>query len=197
MRFWIGLIVGALLGAGGTYLGLEKPWRSSETASVAPDAGPAVAAKGDKPKKKGRRGKGKRSSNKKVDLDEVPELTAADNKAVWKGQAVKLPAKSVDFEAGGGDARSLSPAEINGVIQSGSEPVLACITKSRGNAMLEATVVLKMLVDGSGNVTRVGVKAPAYLFAHGFLACATSAAKKLRFPAVGGHTVVSAPYDLY
>jgi hypothetical protein len=197
VRFWIGLLVGALMGAGGMFLGLEKPWKSSESAQVAPDAGPAVAAKGKKTKKKGRKGrKGKSKATKKVDLDEAPQLTPADTKLMWKGQAVKLPTKSVDFE-GGDDARSLTPAEINSVIQGSSAPVLSCITSSRGNAMLEATIVLKMLVDGGGKVTKVGVKAPAYLFAHGFLACATSAAKKMRFPGVGGHTVVSAPYDLY
>ena len=198
MRFWSGLLIGALVGAGGMYLGLEKPWKSgTQSADSASDAGAVVAGKGDaKPKKSSKRGKGGSKSSKQVALDEIPELSAADKKLSWKGAAVKLPTKTVDFE-GGDEARSLTASEINGVIQSSSSDILSCIASARGNAQIAATVVIKMLVDGNGTVTTVGVKAPEYLFAHGFLACATKAAKQIRFGAVGGHTVVSAPYDLY
>jgi hypothetical protein len=54
-----------------------------------------------------------------------------------------------------------------------------------------------MLVTGEGRVTKVRMRAPQYLFAHGFQACARGAAKSLRFPSTGAPTVVTAPFDLF
>lgn len=127
---------------------------------------------------------------------DMPELGAADRKLIWKGDAVALPARSVDF-GGVGESRSLGPQEINQAIKSQSSAVLSCITVARGNAPLDAQITVKMLVDGGGAVTAVRMRAPAYLFEHGFYTCARKAATAMRFPATGAPTVVEAPYDLY
>jgi hypothetical protein len=74
--------------------------------------------------------------------------------------------------------------------------MIDCIAEARGEAELDARIQVEMLVNGDGQATKMRVRAPAYLFAHGFHACARKAMLGLRFPATGGHTVVSAPYDL-
>ncbi len=61
---------------------------------------------------------------------------------------------------------------------------------------LRATVTLRMLVDGKGNVTRHRVQAPQYLFEHGMSACVERAVSRLRFPATGAFTLVTAPFEL-
>ncbi len=197
MRFFVGLIVGALLGGGGVYLALEKPWSGDEAAAVA-DAGPAVATAQPKKKKRRKRSKrGKRPGDVEIALDgEIPKLGAADRKLVWKGEAVKLPTKQVDF-AEASEGRPLDAGEINQVIRSQSKRLLSCITSARGNAELDAKITVKMLVNESGRVVKTRIRAPSYLFAHGFYGCASKAARAMRFPATGAHTVVDAPYDLY
>lgn len=196
VRFWLGLLIGMLTGGGAVYLALEQPWQGNAVSDNSPDAGVEVAVKG---KKKPRRPRKRRP---RPGGDAIPDLTTADRKMMWKGEAVKLPARSVDFAGDGADSagnagRPLSGSEINQALQGQSSQMIACITQARGNAELQAKITLKMLVDGTGRVKKARVRAPAYLFAHGFYACARKAARAFRFPATGGHTVVDAPFDLY
>lgn len=197
MRFLLGLVIGVLIGGGAVYLALERPWETAGAAVEVSDAGVEVVSEG----KKGKRGKGKRRAARRAAGDGVPTLTAADRKMRWKGESVKLPPKTLDLGTDGlgsdGDGRALSPGEINQVVQGQSSSILACIAKSRGNALLEATVIVKMLIGPDGRAEKTRVRAPAYLFAHGFHPCARSAARGLRFPATGGHTVVEVPFELY
>lgn len=187
----LGLLVGAFLGAGGTYAALERPWRSSEAVVSNPDAGPTtepVAKQGGKSRKKRRA---------PTAADEGPPvLTAADLELVWKGDPVALPARAVDM-GGGDDARALRADEINEVLRARSSAIQQCIAEAAGQAELRASITLEMLVTGEGRVTKVRMRAPQYLFAHGFQACASRAAKSLRFPSTGAPTVVTAPFDLY
>lgn len=188
------------------YLGLEKPWQRAEPAPVAAEA-EVVPAK-EEPTKKGKRRKPARHSNNKGeelegrddgDFEESAppvELTAADRKLVWRGPEVVLPPAKVDFGEGGNDARSLSDAEIQGAVRDGSRPIIDCMVTSATGTNLRATVTLKMLVDGKGQVTRHRVQAPQYLFDHGIAACVDRAVSRLRFPATGAPTLVTAPFDL-
>lgn len=191
--FVVGLLVGAVAGGGATYLGMTKPW--SSTAETGMDAGvPEVAAKGNKKRKRRRRGKRRKVERYKIEGDEVINLTAADRAMRSRGPGVRLPPKKLDM-AGGGESRSLNGGEINGAIRRGSAGVLSCIKKARGGAPLAGTVTLKMLVDGNGAVRKVRVSAAKYLFDKGLYGCAKGAARAMRFPAVGGYTVVTAPYS--
>lgn len=196
MRFFLGLVLGALLGGAGVYGWLERPWEQAAGADAV-DAGPAVADAGPVRKKQRRRGRRGRSAGVTVAANgEAPALTDADRAMVWKGDPVALPPRQLDMGSAS-EARSLGGAEINQVIRSSSGPILECITRARGNAALDARILVKMLVDGQGKVTGVRVRAPAYLFAHGFHPCVRSAAMGMRFPATGAHTIVDAPYDLH
>jgi hypothetical protein len=206
--FVVGLAVGLAVGAGGAYLALERPWSSSAKAPSA-DAGVAVAsADGGAPAKGKGKGKRKRGGgggsgadvgDEALAGDEVyeppPVLTAADRAMSWKGDAVSLPPRTIDM-AGGDEGRPLDSGEINGVLQSDGDAIVSCIAKARGAAQLEADITVKMLVGGDGRVTASRVRAPAYLFDHGLLACAQRAARGLRFPSTGAATVVDAPFEL-
>ncbi len=188
--FLLGLILGAGLGAGGVYAALERPWRSSgESASQAADAGPSTPAKSRHKKRRHR----KRHASSD---DGPPVLTDADRKMAWKGDAVSMPARTMDMSGGGGGGRSLSPAEINGTIASDSDRVVGCIADATGEAPLAAQVTLKMLVDGDGRVRKLRMRAPQYLFDQGAYGCVRGAAMKMRFPAAGDYTVVTAPFTL-
>lgn len=205
MRFWLGFLIGMLCGGGGMYLALERSWMTSSSPERA-DAGTALTEDG-KDGRKDEQGRRKRDARKRGARGseagpgnpgggDVPVLSEADRALVWRGQAVALPPRELDL-AGGGEGRALDAGEVNAVIRGQSEPVLACIAEARGQAALTAKILIKMLVDGSGRVTKVRTRAPAYLFAHGFQACAERAARAMRFPATGAHTLVDAPYDLY
>lgn len=190
-RFVLGLLVGAVVGAGGTYAALERPWGASAAAVSTPDAGPTP-----EPVAKKRPGKRKKRRAARSADDGPPVLTDADRKLVWKGDAVALPARSVDMGSGA-EARSLSPNEINDVLRSSSAAIQECIADAAGEAELKSSITLELLVTGDGLVTKVRMRAPAYLFDHGFQPCARRAAKNLRFPSTGAPTVVTAPFDLY
>jgi hypothetical protein len=206
MRFWHGLILGAMIGGAGVYAGLERPWDGwlAKDVAVASDAGVETAAR-EEPGSKRKRRRGRRSvpeAGTAVDgelgdvVEEIPTLTEADRALVWKGDVVSLPPRQIDMTSDS-EARVLDSGEINTVIRAQSEPMVACITEARGNAELDARITVEMLVTGQGQVTKTRVRAPAYLFAHGFHACARRAAQGLRFPATGAPTVVTAPYDLH
>lgn len=185
------------MGSGGTYLALEKPWEteSNEAASeVAPDAVKETPTKTKKRKNKRRK---KRTGDVQVAVgDDIPKLRASDRKLVWKGSSIKLPTRTMDMESGT-ESRPLNSAEISDGVRSQHKRMMGCITKSRGNAPLKATITLKMLVGGNGRVQKSRIRAPAYLFAHGFYDCARKAASAMRFAATGAHTVIDQPYDLY
>lgn len=188
----IGIVVGLLMGGGGVWLALEKPWRSGKSADVPVDAGVAVAKAKKKSKK--RRWRGKRKTKYKMDGKPII-LTSAQKSLVWRG-SVRKPAQSTDFSNEGGGGRTLSSGEINSVISGQSGGLIGCLRKARGNAELSATITLKMLVNGQGRPTQVALRAPRYLFDKGFAGCASAAARRMKFAAAGKYTVVTAPYTV-
>ena len=199
------MVVGLAVGAGGMYLGLERPWATGDSASAVADAGPGgdKVASGKKRKKRKKRkrrksgsGSGGEGTEEQLGIagDDIPVLTAADRKLVWRGDAVELPQRDVDFGSGGG-GRALDQSEINEGIATGSSAVVRCIGEARGYAEISATITAKFLVEG-GRPTKVRVRAPQYLMDHGFASCARKAVKQLRFANTGVATVVAVPFDL-
>jgi hypothetical protein len=188
----MGLLVGALVGAGGTWAALTKPWEGDELAvpEVA-DAAP-VADKGKR--KKRRRRRRRKGAREQVPIDEVVQLSAADRQMISKGPAIKLPPKSVDFAGEGG--RPLDQSEINAGVRRASKSMISCIAKARGNAEMTAKITLKMLVGPNGRVLKRQVRAPRYLISNGLYQCTGSAAGRMGFPSTGAHTLVTVPFDL-
>ena len=208
MRFFLGVILGVFLGGAGVYGWLEQPWQAwlADEQVSTPDAGVETAGK-DEPGKQRKRRRGRRAGagaeggggvegGADVEAEvEIPTLTEADRALVWKGDTVALPPRQIDMSSDS-ESRPLDSGEINSVLRAHSGPMIDCIAEARGEAELDARIQVEMLVNGDGQATKMRVRAPAYLFAHGFHACARKAMLGLRFPATGGHTVVSAPYDL-
>jgi hypothetical protein len=198
VRFGLGLAIGLALGAIGTYLVLEAPWRGggSEGGPVAQVGDTADA--GVPAKKKGRRKArvgGTGGGQEPFEVDEAIALTDADRRLEWRGDAVSLPPRTLDL-GGGDDGRPLDDGEIQGGIARGSGPVIGCIKDATAGAAISAEVTVQMLVGADGKVGKVRVRAPAWLHQHGLLACARRAARSMGFPATGAPTVVTAPYHL-
>ncbi len=202
MKFWLGLAIGAALGAAGTYLAVERPWRGAERTTE-----PAVAV-ADTPdagvtKKKGRRkarvggggGGGGGTAPEPFEVDEAIALTDADRRLEWRGDAVALPPRTLDMGAAD-DGRPLDDSEIQGGIARGSGPIIDCIKAATAGASLQAEVTVQMLVGAEGKVGKLRVRAPAWLHEHGLLTCARRAARSLPFPGTGAATVVTAPFHL-
>jgi hypothetical protein len=205
VRFWLGLLIGAVVGAGVTWLGLERPWRraAAPVVQAAIDAGPTVA-KPTKKKRGRRRGQGGSGGGgggggfeEEAEALEPPPptLSAADREMAWRGPPIKLPPRSLDLGSGD-DARPLQGGEINDVVASSSGPILDCIEEARAGALLSGEVRLEMLVGGGGSPSKVRIGAPRWLIAHGLADCAMSAARRMRFPATGAPTVVDVPYHI-
>lgn len=197
MKFWLGLVVGAVLGASATYLGIERPWRAPAKAPpvVAQVTPPAVDA-GAAPKKGKRRTRTTTPAGtveREVDDDVV--LTDADRALEWRGDAVALPPRTADL-SGGDDGRPLDDGEIQAAVGRGSRDMIGCIADAAGGAPLAGTVTVSMLVGGDGQVAKVRVRAARYLHEHGLLACARRAARALPFAATGAPTVVTVPFEL-
>lgn len=195
MRFLVGFVIGVITGGGGVYLALEKPWDREDDVVAEVDAGATVAA--TRRKRRGKRPQRKGRGSVEIPIEgDIPVLSPADRKLVWKGEAVTPPQQNVDFGAAQ-EGRPLTAAEINSTIREQSGGILDCITRSRGNAQLEASITAKLLVGPRGAVDKIRIRAPRYLFDHGFNPCARKALRGLRFPATGASTVVDAPFELY
>ena len=190
---WLGLVVGAALGAGATWLAMARPWRSARPAAIAAaDAAPGPE-RPDRPRK--RRGRS-RAGGAETDDVAPPVLTAADHAMTWRGAAIALPTRDVDLGDEKSGGRALEAGEIDEVMQRASGPVLACIQDALAGAELAGEVRLEMLIGGGGEVQKVRVGAPRWLVSHGIADCASAAARRIRFPATGAPTVVNAPYHI-
>lgn len=192
------------------YLALRPPWGGGATTSAPIDAGTPVAqAPGDagvgKPKKKRRPRPpgstmpatpgGGSDEEYTEETDPMVTLTAADRALEWRGDDVTLPPTKLDM-GGGGEARPLDDSEINGTIGSQGGGVRTCVVQTATNTDLRATITVKMVVDGSGRVTKSKLQAPRYLFEKGLLTCVQRAVGKMKFPSTGAPTSVTLPVTL-
>lgn len=166
-------------------------------AAAPPDAGALTAGPKGKKKRKKRRAGGAGGGEEWVEETEAPAVvvSAADREMVWRGAAIKAPTRSVDMGSDG-EQRPLSSDEIDATMNESSGGVLDCIRQGLAGAELSGQVALEMLVDPRGAVVKVRVGAPKWLMDHGFSDCAGSAARRIRFPATGAHTVVDAPFHI-
>jgi hypothetical protein len=166
--------------------------------AIATDAG---AGPGKKKPRRHRVGGGGGGGGTTVALDDgddstpAPVLTDADRRLVWQGDDVSLGPRKIDMSSGE-DARALDSGEINAGLAPGASAFERCIASSVAGAELSASITLQMQVDGKGQVAKVRVQAPQWLFAHGLHGCLRGAAKRLSFAATGAPTVVTEPFTL-
>jgi hypothetical protein len=185
------------------YLGLKQPWRTT-TPSVAItvdaphapiDGAPAKPAK--RPgRNRGRTPAGSPDVGEQNSTDETapPVLTAADRGLLWNGADFGLPTKAIDMGANGDEGRPLSDSEINAGLRGAG--ILECVVQTASGTDLQATITVKLLVDGTGRVSKHRVQAPRYLHDHGLPSCVAKAVARARFAATGAATLVTAPFVL-
>jgi hypothetical protein len=208
VRGSIGIVIGLIGGAGGMYLALRPPWGGaattpSEPTTVSTVPGDAGAGSAKVVKKKGTAKKRPPGSTTAATGDEefeetepeLPPLSDADRRLEWRGDDVTLPATRIDMGAGG-EARALEESEINTTINAQSGGVGDCVTTAATGTDLRATITVKLIVDGSGKVTKSKLHAPRYLFGKGLLACTQKALRSMKFPATGAPTLVTLPVGL-
>jgi hypothetical protein len=199
VRGWlVGLVIGLVVGAGAMYLVLRPPWgTSTPPAEVSVIATAPADAGVTKPKKKKRRPAGVPAQPGEQEFEETepPPLTDADRRLEWRGDEVSLPSTKIDMTSGG-EARPLEDGEINSTVGSQTSGVRDCVVQGATGTDLRATITIKLVVDGTGRVTRSKLQAPHYLFQKGLLACAQRALNRMKFPASGAPTLVTFPVNL-
>jgi len=192
------------------YLALRPPWAHQPTAPL--DAGVVAEAPSDAgiaKKKKRRPGGGAHrpgpggededwansGGGEETEPAKLVQLSAADRALEWRGDDTTPPKQSIDMTSGR-ESRSLDNGEIQSVIASQSGGVQSCVVRAAGNTDLAGTIMVKMVVDGSGRVTRSRVQAPHYMFGQGLLACVQGGLRSWKFPATGAPTLVTLPVNL-
>ena len=215
----MGLVIGLVVGVGGTYLVLRPPWAKHDTAPADTEQ-VAEAPTGDagvgKPKKKRRGGGGHRPTGaggqnfaggededwansggggEETEPPRLVQLSAADRALEWRGDDTS-PGKTTLDMGNGAESRSLENGEIQSVISSQSGPAQNCIVKAAANTDLSGSFTVKMVVEGNGRVARSRLQAPHYMFTQGVLGCVQGAVKTMKFPATGAPTLVTLPVSL-
>jgi hypothetical protein len=208
----IGLVIGAALGAGAMYLALRPPW--GHRAAVPADAPAIASAPSDAGTKKPGKKRGVRrrpSGDGRVVSGDDPSwttddgpgeeapvklipLTAGDRALEWRGDETTKPAQKIDMSSGA-EARSLDDAEIQSTIASQSGATQSCVMQAATDTDLKGTITVRMIVDGSGRVTKSKLQAPRYMLEHGLLGCVQRAVKAMKFPATGMATLVTMPIN--
>ena len=204
-NFVLGLICGALIGAGGMWymqqLAPEKP-----AVAIADTPQPSETRKSRKSRK--RRGKKRRRAKNRAHVDApvadapdeplldtpvAPVLSNADRAQVWRGDRVSIGKREVD---GDSNSRGLTEAEIERGVGPKSSAFVQCIHQARGDAELAAPVKVKFKVTGGGQISAVRVRAPKYLVDHGLLRCVRGVTRGTHFTKTGAPTVVELPFSV-
>lgn len=185
------------------YLGLTQPWQQATPSVVRTVDAPSAVHDGGftKPANRPGRSKGKSTSGARdpvepspTDETAPPALTANDRGLAWHGADFGLPTKSIDMSGNAGQGRPLTDNEINTGLR--STGILECVVQAATGTDLQATITVKLLVDGSGRVGKHRVQAPRYLQDHGLPVCVAKAVGRARFAATGAATLVTAPFVL-
>lgn len=213
----MGLVIGLIVGAGGMYLVLRAPWAAHGTPPAASDQ--VAEARSDagvagKPKKKKRaRRPGALAGNQpgpggededwansgggdETEPQKLVQLTAADRQLEWRGDDTTPPKQSLDMN-NGAESRSLENSEISNVLSSQSGPTQTCVIEAATNTDLSGTITVKMVVEGTGKVSRSRVQAPRYLHNQGVLSCIQRSLRNMKFPTTGSPTLVTLPVNFH
>jgi hypothetical protein len=122
------------------------------------------------------------------------KLEPGDEKVVAQGDSLGRPER-IDLSQP--DGHELSQEELDGVFQPAQPRIERCITDALGDAPLDTgRVEVGLRVERSGDVKRVRVEAPQLLQRRGLTRCVRGVVAALHFPASGGASVVTYPFEL-
>jgi hypothetical protein len=115
---------------------------------------------------------------------------------VTQGDALGRPER-IDLSQTGDDARELQQEDLDRTFRPSEPAILRCITDALGDAPLESgKVEVGLRVERSGQVNRVRIEAPQLLQRNGLSRCIRGVVTALKFPASGGASVVTYPFEL-
>ncbi len=195
--FVVGLLIGALAGAGAVFFVMRDKGKAAPAVAGRPAADAGVAKKGGK--KRGGPGRGAGSApgvDSPIDDDEpAPVLSAADLRMAAEGDSLSRGAQNLDLGSEDG-ARDLTRAEIDDAMAGASDAIGACIVDATGAAELSGRITAAVVVGPDGRVTQTRVEAPAWLLRHGLGGCVRPKLRGLRFPATGKESVVKYPFTV-
>ena len=195
------------------YLALRPPWAGQSTQPKEPEVvsqapGDAGVPKGKK-KKSGRHfpGGGRQPGGDDEDWansgggDETEpvklvQLSSADRAMEWRGDDTSPPKQKLDMSSNA-ESRTLDNGEVQSGLSSISGGVQNCVMQAATNTDLAGTITVKMVVEGTGRVSRSRVQAQHYMFSQGLLACVKGQLARASFPATGAPTLVTLPVDFH
>ena len=201
-----GLLFGLVLGVAITCVALVALTRSSDGCIGRCGAGttcrdhrcepiaPVVATVAAAPPSKEKRRHGHRGG----DPSAAPEIVLhpGDEKMVVQGDALGRPER-IDLTEAGSDGRELTEEDLDRIVHGAEPAITRCITTAVGDAPLETgKVEVGLRVEKSGQVSRVRVEGPAIMQRQGLSRCIRAVVIALHFPASGGATVATYPYQL-
>jgi hypothetical protein len=124
------------------------------------------------------------------------QLQPGDEKMVAQGDALGRP-EHIDLTETGDGPRELSQDDLDQAFRPSEAAITRCITDALGDAPLEtAHVEVGMRIERDGKVGRVRVEGPALLQRNGLTRCVRSVVTSIRFPAAGGASVVTYPFEV-
>lgn len=204
-RFALGIVLGMALGALATWLVLRPKPKAEPRAdvAVAPETGPTPATgKKKKPRRGGGAGAGGASAGaddgSEADQPEVsaPILGPADLATISEGDALKVPARTMDLAPGAEEPRDLTRSEIDAAIAPHEAAITACVERAAGDAEVTGKVTAGVVVSADGSVSKTRIEGPAYLLRHGLGGCVRQILRGLDFPATGKASVVRYPFHV-
>jgi hypothetical protein len=169
--FALGVVVGAIAGAAGTYLVLRR---------AAPQAGPPDA--GAPPQPPGKKRPAPARPPRPAGAADMRIISVGDVRAD----------QTVDMR-GGGESRDLAQGEIDAVLAGRAQAVQACLLGARETVGAGGKVTAAMLVGPDGGVKKTRVEAPKALVDAGLASCLRDEMMRMHFPATGGNSVVTVP----
>lgn len=196
------------------YLALRPPWAGQGTA---PSGGSAVVAEapGDAGVPKGKKKKGARrhggggrqpggddedwinsGGGDETEPPKLVQLSSADRAMEWRGDDTSPPKQKLDM-GNGVESRALDNGEVRDGLSSISGSVQNCVMTAATNTDLAGTITVKMVVEGTGRVSRSRVQAPRYMFSQGLLACVKGALARAHFASTGAPTLVTLPVEFH
>ena len=190
-RFFLGLLGGLALGAGGLLSWQHFRPQPEPPAQVAT---PSDVVPGLVPAKKTRKARGGATGAPSGEAAELPALTAADVEQQAEGDVLQPRERKMDLTTA--EPRELTQEEIDGAFARRATGIIACITAARGEWPVTGRVNAGVLVAADGTVAKSRVEAPAYMIRNGLGRCARKELSRLTFPAAGRETVVTVPFDI-
>jgi len=150
----------------------------------------------EKRRKRGRAAGGEAGGEPLATIAEELQLQPGDETPASQGDALGR-SETLDLTGSDEPAHELSVEEVERAFAPARAAVSGCVSRAVGDyPLVSATVEVGFRIERGGRVERVRVTAPALLQKQGLYRCVRPLVAALRFPASGGASVVTFPFQL-